>query len=192
MTGTWAAGWADGDIVTAAEFRKSVGSIFDTTLGVAAAQIDVTGIVATYAHLLITVYCRSDGGATFYGLNARFNGDTGANYDGQIARGSATTASATESFGATGIRVGLCTGATASANVFSGNQIFVPNYANSSNNKQTISIDANKIGTSTTNLITEVLGGSWRSNAAINRITFYPDTGNFIAGTRLTIHAMGA
>ena len=35
-------------------------------------------------------------------------------------------------------------------------------------------------------------GGEWRSTAAINRVTVFPATGNFIAGTRLTIYGMGA
>lgn len=152
----------------------------------------MTGILGTYAHLLITTYLRSDtalGSTTF---QVRFNGDSGANYDTQSLVGNAASATAAESFGQVWLQAGVIPAATAGANLFCGGQIFIPNYAGSANNKQVIAIDANKVGTSTTNLAAHIFGSSWRSNAAINRITFLPGAGNFAAGSRITIHAMGA
>lgn len=192
MTGTWAAGWADGDIVTAAEFKKSAGSIYDTTLGVSAASIDVTGIVATYAHLMITLYARCDVASTFGTAVMRFNGDAGTNYDWQQLQGQAATASASENFANGALQIGNIPGNTAGANLFSANEIFIPNYAGSTNNKQFLAVAAAKVGTATTNMVVNVFGGGWRSAAAINRITIFPGSGNLVAGTRLTIHALGA
>lgn len=192
MTGTWASGWATGDIVTAAEFKKGAGSISDTTLGGSAANVDVSGIVATYAHLLVVVYGRSDTAAGAIALSMRYNGDSAANYDHQLARGIAATASAIETFAATAMSVGSLAANTAPANLFSSTIIFIPHYANSSNNKSCVSIVGHKAGATTGLLSAEVYGAHWRSNAAINRITLLPAAGLFVAGTRVTIYGMGA
>lgn len=192
MTGTWATGWATGDIVTAAEFKKAAGSIFDTTLGGTAATVDVTSISAAYAHLLITIYARGDFAGANVNTSIRFNGDSGANYDAQLLAGTAATPSAAEAFGQTSAVVLNTPAATAPANLFSSAEIFIPNYAGSTNNKQTVSFDGVKLGTATGNLQVILRSAAWRSNAAINRITLLPASGNFVAGTRVTIYAMGA
>ncbi len=192
MSGTWASGWLTNDIVTAAEFKKSAGSIYDTTLGASAASVDVTAISSTYAHLLISTYTRSDTAAANTPLLIRFNGDTGANYDYQYAQGSAAVASAAETFAATSLQVGYAEANTAGANLFAMAEIFIPHYAGSSNNKQVASLATSKGGTASGNLAVNIFGGGWRSNAAINQVTLFPSAGNFVSGTRITIYAMGA
>lgn len=166
--------------------------MFDSTLGASAASIDVTGISATYAHLMVSVYARGDTAATAIGAQLRFNGDSAANYDTQYVRGNAAVASAAEGFAATSLQFGSIPANTAGANLFGAQEIFIPYYAGSSNNKQIVALSSAKIGTSTGNLFMDLLGGGWRSNAAINQITFFPVSGNFVAGTRITVHALGA
>lgn len=178
--------------MTAAEFKKSAGSVFDSTLGGSAASIDVTGISNTYAHLMMTIYARSDTAAAAANMFLQFNGDTGANYDYQDLSGNAASPAAVESFGlASGAYVGNCPANTAGANLFGSSQVFIPNYANSSNNKQAICFASNKVGTTSASIAVHLIGPAWRSNAAINRITLVT-TGNFVAGSRFTIHALGA
>ena len=192
MTGTWASGWATGDIVTAAEFKKTAGAVFDSTLGGSAANVDITGISATYAHLMISVYARGDNASANVNTLIRFNGDTAANYDWQYAQGIAASAAAGEAFAQTGGYVGLSPANSAGANLFSSIEIFVPHYAGSANNKQYVAISSLKTGATTGLLGVFLTGGGWRSNAAINQITFLPSAGNFVAGTRVTVHALGA
>jgi hypothetical protein len=189
---SWSTGWATGDIVTAAEFRKGVGSIYDATLGVAAAQIDITGLIATYAHLLVALYPRNDIASAAVVVYARFNADAGANYDSQLLRGQAATASAVETFAAAQAQIGTMPGAAAPANVFGALQLFIPNYANSANNKSYSAVSNAKTGTTTGTFFLDCFAGGWRSNAAINRLTFFSSGGNFVAGTRITVYAMGA
>jgi hypothetical protein len=178
--------------VTAAEFKKTAGAIFDSTLGASAASIDVTGISNTYAHLMVTLYARGDTAATTAAVAMRFNGDAATNYDYQQLRGQAAAASAGETFAATIVYIGDCPANTAGANLFGATEVFIPHYAGSTNNKQTVTITTTKTATTTGTLAVNVFGGSWRSNAAINQITFFPTAGNFVAGTRVTIHALGA
>lgn len=178
--------------MTAAEFKKGAGSISDTTAGGAVANIDISGIVATYAHLLVAIYARGDTAAATIASGMRFNGDSAANYDYQALQGSAAVASANETFASTFLSTGFMPANTAGANLFSANLVFIPNYANATNNKQCISVGGLKVGVASTNLFALTVAGSWRSNAAINRITILPSAGNLVAGTRVTIYGLGA
>jgi hypothetical protein len=191
-SGTWPLGWATGDIETAAEFKKGIGAISDTTLGGSAANIDVTSIVATYAHLLVVIYARGDTALTSTPLSLRFNNDSAANYDYQQLKGSAAAATASETFAQTAMVAGNMAANTAGANLFSAHIMFIPHYAGSANNKIALSIASLKTGTTTGLMTDNLVGGFWRSSAAINRITLLPAFGNFVTGTRATIYGMGA
>lgn len=192
MPATWTSGWASGDIVTAAEFTKGMGAIYDTTLTGVAANVDVTGIVGTYAHLRVVTYARSDLAAGNSSINLRFNNDTAANYDIQYSGASTGTPAAFETFAATSIQVGTIPANTAGANLFGAAIIDIPHYAGSANNKVTVAKSSHKQGVAVGNLQAAVFAGFWRSNAAINRITFLPGGGNFQIGTRITIYASGS
>lgn len=192
MSGTWASGWIAGDIVTAAEFKKGAGSIFDTVLGASAATIDITGIVNSYAHLLVVASWRGDNAST-QNVLMRFNNDSGANYDYQIWAAAAASTTAAESFAQTGLRVGELTGTGATAGYFNGASIIIPNYAGTTANKNYLTLSGQKSGTLSGTLGVEIFSGGWRTvGTAINRLTFLPAAGNFIAGTRLTVYGLGA
>lgn len=192
MTGTWPASWATGDVVLASEFKKGIGAIADTTLGGSAANVDLTSIVGTYAHLLIIVYARGDTAAASTGLNMQFNGDTAANYDYQQLVGSAAAVVTSENFAQVRISHGQIPANTAGANLFNASVIFIPHYAGSTNNKVALSMTSLKTGTASGNILNYLNGGFWRSNAAITRVTLIPATGNFVAGTRVSLYGMGA
>jgi hypothetical protein len=193
MSGTWASGWATGDVVTAAEFAKGVGSIYDTTLGIASASIDVTPIVGTYAHLIFELSGRGDAAATNVSVWVRYNNDSGANYDSQYVarqrraarpcgvgrrddrdrRGDPGRDRAVE-------RVRPRCGATSPA---------TPATIGQKSGVVAVGAeDANASG----GLTSYAYAHWWRSTAAITRITLLPSSGNFVGGTRLTIYAMGA
>lgn len=192
MTGTYATGWATGDVELASEYKKGIGSISDTTLGGSAANVDVSSIVSTYAHLLVVVYARGDTAATSTPVNLRFNGDAGANYDSQELQASGASVSPAEAFAQTVMLAGHAPANTAPANLFCAMVAFIPHYAGSANNKLALAISSIRVGT-TTGLMANTLNGAfWRSTAAINRVTIQPGAGNFVAGTRVTIYGMGA
>lgn len=192
MTGTWPTGWATGDIETAAEFKKGVGAIFDSTLGAPAANVDVTSIVGTYAHLLVVSYLRGDQAAVSNFVNIQFNGDTAANYDLQRLHGAAASTIAAEAFAQTSLLCAYEPAGTAGANLFGASVAFIPNYAGASNNKLVLGASSIKTGTTGGSLTVALTGGFWRSNAAITRVTLIPAAGNFVAGTRVTVYGVGA
>lgn len=191
-SGTWALGWVTGDVVTAAEYRKGVGALYDTTLGAAAASIDVTGIVASYAHLRVLVYARGDTAALSTGILLRINNDSTASYQTQQVYGGATTPSAAEGLAQTSISLGSMPAATAPANWFGASEIVIPHYAGSTNQKAVEASTGYRVGTGTGQGISMRSSGWWSSGGAINRLTLLPAAGNFAAGTRVTIYGMGA
>lgn len=194
MSGSWAAGWATGDIVTAAEMRKGVGAVYDTTLGGTAATIDTGATLPTsYATMEIEVYGRCDAAVLGNALWLRLNGDTAANYDYQYSQTAAGTTSGVEGFAQTLIDVGFVTGTSAPAGAFTQTIIELVNYGNVVGHKAVYARCAHKQGTTTGTLIVRQTAGFWRpTGAGVNRITLLPSTGNFVTGTRVTVRVRGS
>lgn len=190
-SGAWPLGWSTADLVDAASFRRGIGCIFDSTLVGSAATVDVSSIVSSYAHLLIVAYARSDSATPVISTNLRFNGDAAANYDTQILAGTGAAPVASETFAGTSTVPGNIPANTAGANLFGVHVTWIPNYAGSTGNKLCLSMSSYKTGTSTGNMGGWIVGGHWRSNAAITRVTLLPAAGNFVAGTRVSVYAMG-
>lgn len=192
MSGTWNSGWLAGDVVTAAEFKKGVGAVFDTTLGANSTLIDITSIPAGYAHLLIACYLRTDQAFNVSLSLFRFNADTGANYDREDLTGSGATATAGEGMAQNNLIGPTAAGALAPANYFGAGLIFIPHYAGPGNKPATV-LTGLSGGTATGQQQARVTGGAWRTTgAAINRVTLIPVGTNFVTGSRVTAYVMGA
>lgn len=192
MSGTWASSWATGDVVTAAEFRKGMGCVADSTLGVAAASFDFTGLPTSYAHLVIELYARGDTAANNTLGLLRFNNDSAANYLWQRSSVTATTFTGVEGLAQSNITVGLMPAASAAANFFGVTRIYVPNYANTANYKSCVIANFIAWATTTGTMASEANGGIWRVANAINRVTVLPTAGSFAAGSRCSIYVMGS
>jgi hypothetical protein len=192
MSGTWASGWATGDVVTAAEIAKGVGAIYDTTLGIASASIDVTPIVGTYAHLIFELR----GAAT----PRRRTCPCGCGTTTTAARTTTRSRRRRRRCGV-GRRVGrrhdrdrrrhprrdragerLRDGAVRHPRLRRDDRAEVRRLAVGAEDRERLRRSDESYA----------YAHWWRSTAAINRITLLPSSGNFIIGTRLTIYAMGA
>lgn len=191
MSGTWDTGWSVGDVLTATEFKKAGGLIYDTTLGGDAASIDVTGIIATYGNLTVNVYARGVVAAGEDTLRLRFNNDSTNTYYVQEANQFAATTNAAESLATSSCRVGTCPANTGAANRFGVSRIWIPNYANTVNQKVALAFAFSPGNTGSGTLKLEEAGSVWVSTAAINRVTVYAIGGNLKAGTRLQIFCEG-
>lgn len=164
--------------------------IVDTILGVSAANIDWQSIPATFAHLAFELYDRGDAASANQALFLRFNNDSGANYDYEVQTTAATTVTGSEGLAQTSARIGQGPANTAPANVFSGLTAWIEHYSGSTNQKCGHAHGSDKSGTGTGNIIIEMDAFFWRSAAAINRITIFPQSGNFVAGTRATLYGI--
>lgn len=193
---------ATGDVFTEAMWDTYIKDNFntgvpvklaDTTLGSAAANIVLSSIPDTWSHLLLECYMRTEQAVTVTGAAWRINADAGANYDLQYAQGNGGSGSSGELFGQTsdaGFSV-FSPGASGGANLFGSATIFIPNYANTSNNKIAHVLSSSKYGTGAANMHVRQSTVAWRSNAAINRIEFFNlAVANLSAGSRVTLYGM--
>lgn len=165
--------------------------LFDSVLAAAAAQFDTGagGFATTFAKLVVEWYGRSDVAPAENVLGFQFNNDAAANYDyiSGLLFGS-TTVSATSSPGVTYFGMpSICPGAAAPAGHAGVAVLEIPNYAGTVFHKAGIGHGYVRRGGGSTDLLTALLGFSWRSTAAVNRIRVFPSSGNFIAGTRLRV-----
>lgn len=197
MTWTTPKTYTVGEVLTAATMNTHVRDnlnavrelIYDTTVaGASVASVDITAIPATYAHLQLIVYARSAQATTLANLWARFNNDSGGNYDRQSLQGSGAAASAAEGFAQSAGKIGLVPGSSAGADLFSTTVVWIGHYAGSADNKIFVAQCAAKFGTATGNMTVDHTAGAWRSSNAIDRITILDTGGNLEIGTRVSLY----
>ena len=143
------------------------------TVGVlGAASIDFSSIPSTYTDLVLKISARLTAAVDFGSLSIAFNGST-ASFTSRIIQGDGTSA---VSAGLTNFAGGVG-GTLLTASTFNNVEIYIPNYAGSTN--KSFSIDAVVENNATDGRQTLVAG--LRSNtAAINQITLTSASGNFV------------
>lgn len=180
----------DGLILTPVVFQ-----IFDSTLGSAQANFDVTSIPGSYKHLRLVLQGRSTRAAqTEDPIKMLFNNDTGANYDEQYQQNFATSTLAAENIGGSAFgggtpKPGTLPAASSPAGAAASVIIDVPNYAGTTFRKQYMSMCSGPLDDSGNGQRLWFASGEWRSTAAITRITIAPVNANFDTGSRLTVYA---
>lgn len=147
--------------------------IASSTVGATSvASIDFSSIPSTYTDLLLKVSARQSTGDVAYAA-FRFNGSTSSFTYRSIEGNGSSAASYNGTTGAYGIT--NTSGYT--ANSFNNIEIYIPNYA-SSNYKSYSSDSVTESNTGTVYM--DLIAGLWSNTAAINQVTLYPNTGNFV------------
>lgn len=154
------------------------------------ATIDFANIPQNFRSLRVAWSVRSTASATNDGLNVRCNGDTGANYysAGHYSGGTSTSIGFNDDGNTTnGAWVGYVTGATSTANAFAGGALEIQCYSQT---------DRMKVGSAQSTL-TEApdffdveQSIEWTSTAAITELTFFLSSGNFAAGSMITLYGI--
>jgi hypothetical protein len=135
----------------------------------------------------IEVIGRGSGAAA--NCQMQFNGDaTAANYDYQVAYGSAATVTAAENIGALAyIFAGHVPASAAPANLFSSSRIVLPNYNVAQ--QKIATVDAAGITNLTTGTIFRLsASGVWESTTAITSVALILSAGNWDVGSRATAY----
>ena len=138
-----------------------------------ASSIDFTSIPSTYTDLQLVFTARNTGSSNVF-TQMTFNGNTSSySYRGLYGSGSAASSfSASAAF----IYVGDMDLSTYTANTFSSESVYIPNYAGSNN--KSVSIDSVNENNATA-AAAYLTAGLWSNTAAINRITLTPGGGNY-------------
>lgn len=144
-----------------------------------AANIEFTSIPQGFTDLKIYLSVRSDAATVTSGATLVFNNDTGFNYTRIYFDGTGTTASGTSNVSNSSIASINIPGANGTASTFGSTDIYIPNYASTSNYKSAVIDSVNETNATTARL--RGMHGMWLSNNAITTITISPTTGtNFI------------
>lgn len=145
-----------------------------------------------YRSLLVTGIARSTAGTSpNAAVLTTFNNDTGSNYNAHAQQLQNTTNGANAPAGAANIDLWLCPWSAATANYFGSFDAKIINYANTTTFKdmigQTASMGADTAGVS---WLLRSGHGVWRSTAAITRIDFTMNAGNFETGSQIDLYGL--
>jgi hypothetical protein len=138
-----------------------------------AASIDFSSIPSTYTDLVLRLSLRQDSGTLNYASMRFNNATTNFTYRTIEGAGSGTPGSFNGSTGTYGFPVP----SPATASTFSSADIYIPNYAGSTN--KSFSVDTVTENNATT-AYADLIAGLWSQTTAINQVTFYPAGGNFV------------
>jgi hypothetical protein len=141
--------------------------------GGSVSSIDFTSIPGTYKDLCVILSSRDTYSGPALEVFLRFNGITTNTYTYRRLQGSASSATS-QAGGDTKMFIGGHPGATATSNTFSSIQIYIPNYAGST--QKSVSVDAAFLEISSGYAFAYFNTGLNTTTSAITSITLLPQT----------------
>lgn len=132
-----------------------------------AASIDFTSIPSTYTDLCLKLSVRGSDSAIYTGMMINLNGSS-SGFTGKIIEGAG---SGTPASGSPTTGIGDPNGDTSTSNTFGNIEIYIPNYAGSTN--KSISVDGVGENNATT-AYAFLVATLWSNTAAINQVTILP------------------
>lgn len=166
---------------------KLIGS---QTLGSSTSSVSFSSIPATFTDLLLIGSARSDRASNVVDdVYFQFNSDAGSNMTSRTLTGNGATASSSSTSAAQKLAASsLATAATATASTFASWEMYVPNYAGSTNKSFSIT---NGHETNATTAYITAIAGLWSQTAAITTIAISPVNGtNFVSGSSFFLYGI--
>ena len=175
------------DFSQAASGFTKVGEVI---LAATAASIDIQNIPQSFRNLHVTYVLRGDATNTQAPGVMRLNNDGAANYDYQrFENSSGSSLITSEALASTGMLLGYAVDASGAANKAMYGSAFIPFYSGTTFEKDVLVHAYGRFATASGNATMDITGNTWRSAAAINRITILPASGNFVAGSGACVYA---
>ena len=138
---------------------------------------DFTSIPQTYTDLVILMCSRAVNDNT--NIKVTFNASsTAVYYVTYLQNSNGSVGSGDQNTQANILFSGTNAGTSATASTFSNCKIYIPQYANTSFNKQ-LTMDSTNPNNAGTFCASDLDSASWLDTSAINQITIIPNTGNF-------------
>jgi len=149
-----------------------------------AASIDFTSIPSTYTDLLVKISGRTTESSVYAGIYVSFNG-TAYNSTGKLLEGDGSAASSGSFSNGS---ISFIAGASATSNTFGSTELYIPNYAGSTNK----SYSSDGVGENNATLaLTQLNAGLWSNTAAINQVTLDAYlTNTFVQYTTATLYGI--
>lgn len=144
--------------------------IASTVLGSSAASVTFSSLPQTFDDLVLLVSTRTSVSDVRGTIAMRFNGSSATNYSVRYLAGDGSTASSTSGSSLSWVSGGNSCGASATANTFSNVEIYIPNYAGSTNKSISVSSVTENNATSAN---VRCAAGLWAQTSAITAIELY-------------------
>jgi hypothetical protein len=154
-----------------------------TVTGATAADIDFQNIPATFDDLLLKLSLRGNRASVDTEAYIKFNNNT-SNYSSKTLYGTGSAASSATSASYPPI---LMNAANATASTFASIDIYIPNYAGSTNK----SLSSDSVSeTNATGAYQYLVAGLWSNTAVIDRITITPSTDSFVTNSTAVLYGI--
>jgi hypothetical protein len=156
-----------------------------------AANITFSSIPATYTDLLVKISSRCDYGEIDQAVFVRFNGDSAANYsirellgNGSVGVSSLSWSSQTFIFAFQGAAQ------NATSNTFGNIEMYIPNYAGSTNKSVSVDGVTETNASSGTNRLNSLSASLWSNTSAITSIALTSQNGSFVQYSTATLYGI--
>ncbi len=164
--------------------------IAKNVLGSDTASVTFSDIPGTYTDLLLVCSGRSTRSATVDENFVRFNSDNGTTkYSNRNLYGDGASAASGSNYGRSSgyLYCGITVGNTATSNTFASTEIYIPNYAGSTN-KSVSSTSISETNATTAYITTQA--GLWSDTAAITSILILPENGSWKSGSSFFLYGI--
>ena len=163
-------------------------AIAKTVLSVDTASVTLSSIPSTYTDLLLAISARDNGSASYQANGfIKFN-NTSNNYSDTYLRANfASASSSRDSNQATGYIAIAYPSGTATTNTFGNNELYIPNYAGSTNKVMTVTNCAENNNANSANIT--AVAFLWQQTTAISSIVLTCDN-SFLAGSRFDLYGI--
>jgi len=161
--------------------------IASNVLSSSAFSVTFSAIPATYTDLVFRCSTRTNAAGVAIDKLAFRTGTNTTIYSTTILEGNGAAASSTRETNNNNMAAGYNTAATATSNTFSSTEIYISNYANSSN--KPISVFTAQETNATTAYL-DVNAALHRATSAITEVNFFTDLGAFIAGSSFYLYGI--
>lgn len=140
-----------------------------------AANIDFTSIPSTYTDLVVKFSIRTNRSSIEDAIRIQFNGSGGTAYTSRILYGSGSGSGASTNYTSTAYTVSFSTvGNTATSSTFANGEMYIPNYAGSTNKSTSTDLVSEN---NATDAVAGLSAGLWSNTTAINQVTLTPNSG---------------
>jgi hypothetical protein len=156
------------------------------TLSSSASSVTFSNIPQNYTDLVLKVSARTTTGS-FPDGRLQFNNDTGSNYNWRNAYGTGSGAGSNNGGTTTSIAFGTLVGSSETANTFTSSEIYIPNYAGST--QKSVSSDS-VTETNASTAYMAILAGLWTSTSAITSINISTSATAFAQYTTATLYGV--
>jgi hypothetical protein len=145
--------------------------ISSNVLSSSAASVTFSAIPATYTDLVLRYTARHNNAFSISQLAITFNGSSAANYSETVVYGTSTAAASGRQSGSSDISFNYVDADSATANTFSSNELYIPNYTVSANKPMSWAGVTENNATTNNSAVIVANASLWRDNSAITSIT---------------------